>query len=238
MKQVRLNVVKKCVPLVLFGLSAFLLNGCGGSGGSADLKKLTQSKASFTLVNATDEAVNFYLKRDDLFDDNDENTLFEIKHQVLGQVALNASQTYLHTFKAHQNAVHLGVNDTNTLTKQGTSNIKLDFYYNKTSRLWVVAWMMGSQFKLTYFGKEAANQEGVYTVRLFTNTAMPVSINGSEQVELTTEQGKASRVLAISNCATGLEVGGHNIDLCHADLGRSYLVVVDQMGLRSLLPES
>lgn len=233
----RFNRVKKCALWGMLGLNALMLSGCGGSGGD-DLKKLTESQTSLTYVNATNDVVNFYLKRDDMLDDNDQNTLFEANHQVFSDVALNASRTYLYTFKVHQNAVHLGLNDTNTLVKKGTNHVRLDFKYNETSSLWVVAWMMGSQFKLTYFGKEASNQEGVYKVRVFTDTAMPVSINGSKQVELTTEQGSATRALAISNCATGLEVGGRNIDLCHADLGRSYLVIVDQMGLRSLLPES
>ncbi|MCE2596452.1 hypothetical protein K6Y31_16775 [Motilimonas cestriensis] len=234
MKSTRFDVIKKCSLLGCLVLSGFVLSGCG----SSDLKKLIETKAHFTYINTTDKAANFYLMRDDVLDDDEQDELFNGGHQVFSNVAVNEAQTYSHTYRAHQTGVHLGVSDSNTLIKQAKTSVNLDFEYKETPKLWVVAWMMSSQFKLTYFGKESSDQDGVYKVRLFTHTAMPVSINGSGQVDLTTEQGKATRALAINNCASGLEVGGNKIDLCNADLGRSYLVVIDQTGLRSLMPES
>ncbi|WP_434341071.1 hypothetical protein [Motilimonas cestriensis] len=228
------DIIKKCSLLGCLALSGLVLSGCG----SDDLKKIIETKAHFTYINTTDKAVNFYLMRDDVLEDDEQDELFNGGHQVLSNIGVNESQTYSHTYRAHQTGVHLGVSDSNTLIKQAKASVNLDFEYKETPKLWVVAWMMGTQFKLTYFGKESADQDGVYKVRLFTHSAMPVSLNGSEEVALTTEQGKVTQALAVTNCASGLEVGGKKIDLCNADLGRSYLVVVDQMGLRSLLPES
>ena len=75
-------------------------------------------------------------------------------------------------------------------------------------------------------------------MRVFSNTALPVRINELSAVVATLEKGKVSVPFSIDNCASGLNVGGHNIEFCNqAEFGKSYLAVVDSDGKITVIEE-
>ena len=86
--------------------------------------------------------------------------------------------------------------------------------------------------------KAAANQEGQYTVRVFANADLVISLNQQTNVVPATEAGLVTPVFSVDGCGD-LEVGIHPIDLCqYADFGYSYLVVLnDKTGAHVIVKE-
>ncbi|PAJ71761.1 hypothetical protein CJF42_24980 [Pseudoalteromonas sp. NBT06-2] len=209
----------------------FAVTGCGGS------DKIDKSiddavkdiSANITFVNALDEMASFHVQikhlSRDVFSDKDK----------AADVAINEiSSPYKHAWSdGSLKNTTFGVRDSNSQTKES----KLDQELNADSNVFAVAWLSGTNYKLSVFEKQTSVQADVYNVRIFANAQMSVKINDSDQVVKTTEIGKVTQKFEINNCATGLQISGNYIDLCTVDLGKPYLVVADLNGKRIITQE-
>ncbi|MCE2571128.1 hypothetical protein [Motilimonas eburnea] len=234
----RFEVITKSLLLVLLTLSALVLSACGSSGLKEDVKKITRSKADISFVNTTYEVVAFYAKHDDPLDSKDQEYVFNSQNRRFSQVDIGDMATYEYTFQPQKKQLHLGVQDSNSQTRQGVGHVDLDYKVKQSKPVWAVAWLQGEAYKITAFAKRVDNQDAVYRVRIFSHHNLPVYLNGADTVSFNLEQGKVSAMVSVNNCATGLKVGEHSLDLCQASLGKSYLMVVNNTGLLSLQPEA
>lgn len=184
-----------------------------------DSKKDRQADIGF--VNALDEQAIFYVKAKVL--SRDIFASEQIAADVLGANTAN----YALRFNDGTEKNDFGVRDSATQSKSAVTEIKL----NDQAAYWVIAWLDGNAYQLTGFNKSTADEAGVFKVRVFSSTAMPVKINGNETIATTTEKGKVTTHFSIDDCETGLNVGGNPIDFCNdAVFGNSYLAVVDSNG--------
>lgn len=232
------EVIKKSLLLVVLTLCALVLSACGSSGLKEDIKKITRSKADISLINTTADVVNFYAKYDDPLDSKDQEYVFNSQNLRFSSVNIGDMATYEYSFQPQKKQLHLGVQDSNSETLEGLGHVDLDYKVKQSQPVWAVAWPKGGAYQITTFTKRVDNQDAVYRVRIFSHHNLPVYLNGASAVSFNLEQGKVSGTVSVNDCATGLKVGEQYLDLCQASLGQSYLVVVDQSGLRSLQPES
>ncbi len=232
------EVAKKSLLLVMLTLSALVLSACGSSKLKEDVKNITRSKADISFINTTNDVVNFYAKYDDPLDSNDQEYAFNSQNLRFSNISLGSMATYEYTFQPQKQLLHLGVQDSNSQSLQGLGHVDLDYKVKRSAPVWAVAWLQGNEYKITAFPKRVDNQDAVYRVRIFSHNNQPVYLNGDISVSFSLEQGMVSNTVSVNDCATGLKVGEHSLDLCQANLGQSYLAVVDNTGLRSLTPES
>jgi len=223
---------KHLLTLGLVLTTSTLLFGCGSE--AAKIVGIDHAEADITYVNATDEMATFYLKRDKTFDNDDEDKLFRDKYEVARDIPTNnASNRIEHEFPYIENGIHLGVRESVTQNRRKL----ISKHIKDGNDLWAIAWEDGNDFELTLMKRKRANRDGEYRVRVFSNTRLPVYINGSTNATTTTEKGKATNHLSIFNCADSLTVGTFPIDLCSGDVGLTYIVVVDANGFRMMIQE-
>lgn len=209
--------------------AVIMLSACGGSDGSdgSGGGTLTNHKATIGYINATDIPVSFYAKNTGVttsiyHDDNLTITLLEQQ----------ASENITHRWLG-DSVSDFGVREANYRSKSATLSSTLA---DKQS-YWLVAWLNDNSFELNHLLKTSDNKDGVYRVRLFSNSVQDVYVNGNSSAELTVQKGQVSQYVTVNDCAA-LVVGDNEIDLCQSgNLGKSYLAVVNEQGLLVLVEE-
>jgi hypothetical protein len=209
----------------------FAVSACGGSDKVDTLLDdlIPKDKSvNITFVNAVDEMASFYVQIRDL-----QRSIFSDEDKASDIAANEMSSPYEHAWGESLNNTTFGVQDTNSQSKRRS----VDYELNDNSDVFAVAWLSGTDYRLSVFEKQASNTADIYSVRVFANSQMSVKINDSDQVVTTTEIGEVTEKFEINNCATGLQIGENYIDLCTVDLGESYLVVADSNGKRVITQE-
>jgi len=219
------------ISVLLIAVST-LLTGCNS--GTAKVIGIDEAEADISYINATDEMTSFYLKKDKLFDNDDEDKLFRDEYIVVRDIqAGQASSRKEYEFPFIENGVHLGVQDSISEVK----NRKISEHLSDNNDLWAIAWQNGNEFELSLIKRKRSNVDGQYRIRIFSSVNLPVYLNGSSNMATMAEKNKVTSHLSVNNCADSLTIGEQHIDLCHVDLGSSYLIIIDQDKLRLMVKE-
>ncbi|NTS77534.1 hypothetical protein HR060_11735 [Catenovulum sp. SM1970] len=194
-----------------------------------DVEKNRTSDIYF--VNALDVTATFYVKNELMVND-----LYKSQFDR-GDVESNAvSNTFEYDWNKQHDDTEFGVRDTNSSAKLAKQKHKL-----KDNRdFWSIAWRSegnNPRNQLSVIEKRAADQNDVLSIRVFASSEMVIKVNNSNNVAAITEAGKVSSVFRIENCSTGLNIDKQFIDLCQGDFGKSYLLVVNENGLRVMAQE-
>ncbi|MGF1759754.1 hypothetical protein L4D76_17810 [Photobacterium sagamiensis] len=228
-------------PVLIF--LTLLITACGGSDGdtietNSALDELANERhASVHFVNTANQSVDYFVKETDsstpLFDDASKVATNNNDKNEINQHPIRwSTPTPLH--------IDLGIGDTNTQT--GKSEIT-DVLLNNSDSIWAIAWLDadqldGNQLALSSFTHtpQLSNQEGMYSVRVFTHTTIDIrAIASYSKTEPTLEKGEISNQLTVESCSSGLsfkpgsDSGSdyQSISLCDLDPGKLYLLVTD-----------
>ncbi len=187
-------------------------------------------KAYLKFVNNTDSSKTFYMNSV-----KEDEALFRDDHRTRDVSAQDASESYKYTWIKGFSNTRVGVEDSNSRTTQVSTEIRL----RDKRDYWAIAWSLTSNdIQLSAFEQKTFDVAGEYTVRVFANAELDIVVGTSTTPLETTEIGKVTGFIGIQNC-NDLEVGGISINLCqNANVGSSYLVVVDDDGEVLVLKET
>ncbi|WP_027670394.1 hypothetical protein [Rheinheimera baltica] len=212
---------------LIFGITTALI-GCGESSDELD-EKLTHS-ASISLVNAWSSMADLHVAKRKF--DSGYSGLFDTDNLVSQDVPVNEVGTpYRYSYKAINNIVNLGARDSISKNNEERTTKTL----TNGEKLWVIAWEEGSVKTLSVITGKKHSKADTFNVRLFADGNYAVSVDGNQV--LNTEKGKVTAYLEVNNCANSLKVADNAIDLCTAESGASYLLVVDRNGARVMAAE-
>lgn len=198
-----------------------LLSACGSSDKIIsdvidDIDTDHQTKINY--VNGLGQSTIFYTKSTVY-----PNSVFNSDHRVVEIMANDASNLITHKWINGARQTEFAIEDSNSASARKSTII--DLQDNK--EYWSVAWQHGGEHELSIFAKESANTANQYSVRVFANSNVDIWLAPQQQPAAITETGHASQVVTVNVCSD-LRVGNTLIDLCQsANLGGSYLVVVD-----------
>jgi hypothetical protein len=219
---------KKELSIALMLSVTAALFGCGDS--IDDLDDALTHDAKISFVNSLDYMTDFHIKKRNIA--SGYSGLFDNDNVKSRDVPTNSvGDTYSYRYKAINNMVNLGIRDSINLDKEERTNITL----SDKDDLWAIAWENSGERSISVVDKKQNNKANVFNVRLFTYGNYDVSLANSKI--LTTEKGKVTNYLEVSNCADDLNVAGNTIDLCSGDLGKSYLLILDSNGKRVMAEE-
>ncbi len=218
-KEIMMSKSNKKIGIVIALAAA--LSGCGETSDELD-DKLTHN-AKITFINSLNYMADFYLDKRSI--STGYSGLFDNDNAVSRDVPFNeVGITYGYSYKVINNMINLGVRD----SINGNNEERMTTTLSNGDNLWVIAWKDSNDSTLSVISKKKSNNADVFNVRLFANGNYNVSVANSNV--LTTEKGKVTEYLKISDCAEGLKVADKAIDLCSGDFGASYLLVVDANG--------
>jgi len=214
-----INNKKMGIPLMLsFSIA---LGGCGESSDELDEKLTSNAKVSF--INSLNYMADFHFQKRNISTgygglfDSDELAVSEVPAYEIGDI-------YNYSYKLINNMINIGVKNSVTASNKTRMTTTLD----DNDNLWVIAWEASNEQFLSVIDKRKGNNANKFNVRLFANGNYNVYL--SEQQIFTTEKGKATDYITVDNCNNELKIDEQNIDLCMANIGFSYLLVVDNTG--------
>ncbi|GAB2918274.1 immunoglobulin domain-containing family protein [Rheinheimera gaetbuli] len=213
--------------VLMLGITS-ALTGCSGNSDELD-EKLAHS-ASITLINSWSAMADLHVAKRKF--DNGYSGLFDTDNLVSQDVPVNnVGAPYKYSYKAINNIVNLGVRDSISRNQEERTTKTL----SNGEKLWVIAWEDTSGKTLSVVTRKQHSKADTFNVRLFADANYAVSVDGNNV--LNTEKGKVTAYLEVNNCANSLKVADKAIDLCTAELGASYLLVVDRNGARVMATE-
>ncbi|PKH87615.1 hypothetical protein [Colwellia sp. Bg11-28] len=175
-----------------------------------------------SYINAVNASTTFYAKSN-LYT----RGVYDSDFKVVNLLENKVSRKIDHKWSSHGHKFEFAIKDTNS----GARTADVKYNVQNKGKYWAIAWMDNNSDVLSIFEMKPSNQNDVFRVRVFANTALSVKILGSDADFTETIAGEVSETYTINNCAD-LYVGGNEIDLCQqGDFGQSYLVVVDSQGL-------
>lgn len=218
---IMMNNSNKILGIALMLGFTTALSGCGESSDKLDDKLTHEVEMSF--VNSLSYMADFHVKK--RYIDTGYSGLFDNDNVVSRDVPANSvGSTYRYSYKLINNMLNLGVKDSVNANKEERITTTL----SNDEQLWVIAWETSGERALSVIDKKQDNNADVFNVRLFANGNYDVYVAGNKV--LTTEKGKITDYLKVSNCGDGLKVANQVIDLCTGNFGASYLVVVNNNG--------
>lgn len=227
MEIVMANMSKGLGFVLIFGVASAVI-GCSGSSDELE-EKLTHS-ASVTLINSWSEMADLHVAKRTF--NGGYSGLFDADNLATRDVPANAVGTpYHYSYKAINNIVNVGVRDSISKNNEERSTRVL----NNDEKLWVIAWEDTSGKTMSIVTRKQHTKSDTFNVRLFADANYAVSVDGNNV--LSTEKGQVTAYLEVSNCANSLKVAGKALDLCSAEPGASYLLVVDRNGARVMATE-
>jgi hypothetical protein len=217
--KVVMNNGKKIVFLsgLIIGLSA-----CGSS--YDDILDTMEKKynAKISYINAVADSTTFFLKSNRYTKD-----VYNSDYRVVELGVNESSREITHEWASGGESSKFAIEDTNSKVNLDTTKLSLEH----KEKYWAVAWRDSSNDVISVFKKKISDTDGVYKIRVFANSKLPVKKRDSDTNLTTTVAGEVTSVYTIEGCAD-LFIGGKEVDLCQqGDLGSSYLVVVDSEGL-------
>lgn len=205
-------------------LTSLWLSACGGASDKIDdsLDKLEKNRhAGITFINALDEMAAFYIKPKSI-----SHSVFTEQYQAVEILSGEVSSPYSYQWHQSLEETKFGVRDSNSQSKSTTLKKEV----NQDGNYWLLAWQDEDEYQLSLFAKSQQNNNN-YSVRIFANQAFPIYLNGEPSPVTVTEKGQVSASYQINDCASGLVIGLYPVDFCQqANLGQSYLVVIDEQG--------
>ncbi len=171
--------------------------------------------AKVTVINSINESIDFHSKVDKILRgvlDNDQRRL-----------TLSANSSGIHRFTSDDGKGTLGIQDTNTLTNSDTLDIEL----KNEGSYWAIAWSDGDFYELDVIEKKEGSATPDYRVRIFSDLAAEVFVNGETIAADTLKKGAVGQSVSFTNCADGLTVGSLVIDMCDYTAGQNYLLVIN-----------
>ena len=193
---------------------------------ACDDEAISKNDADVGYINALGDQANFYSKKA-----SESSHLFDSGNRTVTLLQGASSEQLRHKWFGYE-YTFFGVENANNRDNQ----VSMDRLLKDSHDYWAVAWLNGSKAKLSMIESVSSDQNDIYRVRIFANKELDVYVDDSLTKSLTTKVGEVSPFLDIRTC-TGLVVGQNNIDLCQVDFGDSYLAVVNEVGLVSLVKE-
>lgn len=200
--------------------ATFLMLGCGSEDAVVDIidSVETQYIAGISYLNMSSSTLTFYTKSTVY-----PNSVYDNQHRVVEVMPAEASQEVQHEWIDSANETQFAYEQ--STSEDERTNATYDLVHNQD--YWAIAWQQGQSHNLSLIAKTSANQANQYSVRVFTNADLNISLNQQSNAEPTTDAGQVTAAFSVAVCSD-LEVGNHPINLCQsADFGHSYLVVLD-----------
>lgn len=198
-----------------------LLTACGS--GDKIIDDIVDSvddkySAHVNYVNNTDYSVDFFLKST-LYNESVYANRFNTVELNAHEMSSAIKHEWISGGKQSKFAAENAVNQSDRTSQ------KIDLIDKKN--YWAVAWLNQDEPEIDVFQKSASDTSGVYKVRVFSSENAVVKNTYKDEIITSASQGEVSGSFALENCSD-LSVANIAIDLCQqANLGNSYLVVVD-----------
>ncbi|WP_462172258.1 hypothetical protein [Pseudoalteromonas xiamenensis] len=185
-------------------------------------------KNQYNLVNATDVEIAFHMANTEL--DGDERNVREDKYRVKVLNAGDASTQITHEHNTNRQ-ISFFVESVNKLGMLVQEKIKVK---NDTDYHFIAMQGNNNSLNLKVLKKERSDHDNVFTVRLLAAAPMSVSVNDQA---VTLKTGEVSNWYQVDECVGDIRIQEVAVDICNASFGRSYLLVVNNDGLKSLVLE-
>ncbi len=218
--------------LSLGALMVVSLTSLVGCGGSEELKQQLEHDTSFTVVNGLDYPIDFYLQHRAITTASFSG-LFADTNRVMRDIPQGAaSPLYRYRYSGHLPATNLGIR--NSINQ--VDEAKLYRALQDKENLWLTVWRsQDQQPQVTIIPKLQRQQVGKINIRIFADDVYQMTINSTDTAA--TRKGEVTDFYALENCANGLVINGKQLDLCSADFGASYLMLLDHKGKKLLVKE-
>ncbi len=207
--------IKQLSKLAALSLSFTVLSACTDSIDNELDDADKDESAKVSVINSIDESIDFHSKVDKILRsvlDNDQRRL-----------TVPANSADFHRFNSDDGKGTFGIQDTNTLTNSDTLDIEL----KNEGSYWAIAWSDGDFYELDVIEKQEGMVTTDYRVRIFSDLAAEVFVNGETIAADTLKKGEVGQSVSFTNCADGLTVGSLTIDMCDYSVGQSYLLVIN-----------
>ncbi len=205
--------------MILTTAATLFITGC-------DDDSITNNDATISYINALDEQATFYVKKSSV-----SASVYDNKHKTVSLMRGDSSDNIRHKWFGLEMS-RFAAEDTNSRDEQ----VSIKELLKDDRDYWLVAWLNGRDYKLSLLRKSSSDRDGIYRVRIFANDKLDIYLDGSDSKFLTTKVGYVTDYFSVEKCS-GLVIEDNEIDLCTGDFGRSYLAVVDDNGLISLVEE-
>ncbi|MBT8167504.1 hypothetical protein [Falsiruegeria litorea] len=207
---------KKSICIVVSIFVMLTTSGCNTD------ESISYNDARISYINALDEQVSFYVKKD-----GESGNLYNDKHHTIMLMKYDHSDEIKHKWFGYQKS-EFAVQDSNS--KSSKAVIKKSLKDNE--KYWLIAWLDSGHYKLSVVKKYPSSRDNVYRVRIFADSEYKVNVNDS--FSFTTSKGEVSSYLTVDNCSS-MTLEDEVIDLCGKDSGYSYIAVVSGERLVSLV---
>ncbi|MGF1715828.1 hypothetical protein L4D08_13185 [Photobacterium chitinilyticum] len=205
-------------------IAVMYITGCGGDSYSEqDLTPESElggpSQVDIDFVNTASKSVDYFVKQTGSAD-----PLFESATKVATN---NDTEMARHTISWTTPTplmLDIGIWDTNTQSETGES---LEVMLSRSDKLWAIAWPDNDELVLSTVKQQPSNQEGKYSVRIFSHTNTRVQVISTAISSIEAQKGQITPYMTIENCSGELFFATEAISLCSLDPGKSYLLVTD-----------
>lgn len=178
----------------------------------------TKYAAHVNYVNNSDYVVDFYLKST-VYNESVYANKFNTIELNIGDMSSAIKHEWISGAKESKFATE------NAISQAERTSHTLDLINDKS--YWAISWLNQNEPSISVFQKAASDTSGVYKVRVFSSENAVVKNTYNDEIITSASQGEVSGSFALENCSD-LSVANIAIDLCQqANLGNSYLVVVD-----------
>ncbi len=207
--------IKQFGKLAAFSLSLTVLSACTDSIDNELDDADKDESAKVTVINSIDESINFHSKVDKILRsvlDNDQRRL-----------TLVANSSDIHRFTSDDGKGTFGIQDTNTLLNSDTLDVEL----KDEGSYWAIAWSDGDFYELDVVEKQQGTATSDYQVRIFSDLAAEVFVNGENLAADRLKKGEVGQSVSFTECADGLTVGNLVVDMCDHTAGQNYFIVIN-----------
>lgn len=209
----------KISAMLLITASIVSLSGCNDDA-------VSNNDATISYINGLDEEATFYIKKSSA-----SSSVYHNKHKAVSLLSGDYSDEIRHKWFGLE-MTQLAVEDTNARDEQ----VSIKQLLKDDRDYWLISWLNGRDYELSLLKKASSNRDGLYRVRVFANDKLDIYLDGSNSKFLTTKVGEVSDYFSVEKC-TGLVIENNEIDLCTANFNHSYLAVVNDDGLITLVEE-
>lgn len=203
--------------ILLVGLTSSFLFGC-----RLDINLGLVDDADFQFVNNTDRTMTFFIKNG-----SESGNVFDDKFEITSVNVQRISNEIRYRWNENNSRNQIASQDTNSrlIGQSLTRTLRNNRNY------WVVSWLLNqSNYRLSLFERQSNDTPDEFQVRIFANRELQITIDSQNNDNTFTQAGEVSPHYSLAQC-NDLSVGGIEIDLCQTgEIGRSYLVVVDNNG--------
>ncbi len=222
MKTINSNKIKSTACILL---CASVLAACGGTSAEIDkdINDAEKNNSSvFTLVNATDDMVNFYAKYIGISE-----SIYQSEYEVASVINDESSTQIIYQWNDALSRTSIAITDTNTQTLRATDEYNL---INNQAYIGI-AWLDEGEYVINLVEANNNTTESDYTVRFFTSTDQTLHFDGSNLPEIIAEKAQITSSFSFDNCADMELINNISANFCQiANVGNSYIAVIKANG--------